>query len=635
MPPGQGVVSSSGFRSGFKPREPTVLAYRKDFRDGTLDSNQDGESCAQRTAHSAQRTAHSGWWSVFALTIAVILGKATERVAVAQCNTCESNTVRYVRDGGNDSCSGQCWGEAFATIDAALADLHAPNSTVTLIKIAGGIYRPTGTNAGFVIEREVTIEGGYRGNTTGGDPDDRDPSVFVTILSGDIGENDDADPPVLTDNSFHVVEIYLTTGTVKVDGVTITAGHAQDPLSSGERYGGGVYAPRWFFGEKHIQLDRCRFESCSSEFGGGAVYVDHYTTTELRRSTFASNVISGDTPEGGGAAYIYLVDELIISQCEFLQNETVGAGDGGGLATRDMGLINIANSTFLGNVAGPGAWGGALAFNNGLDFAELTNCVIAGNESGENAGGLYSSWNTRISNCTIVGNATGAFALSAGVDCQGDLEVVNSIVRDNTGAAFVSTLQRQLYGDASLDIAFSCVSGVGSGNGNVDVDPKFIDPGSGDYRLDRCSPLIDAGDNDLVSLDLTDLDEDGHTTDQLVPWALGPIGMNTDRILAAVVDMGAYEHEPSTCPADLNDDGTVNGGDLTLLLAAWGACPSGDSFMGSGSSMESMFSGGSSSLTPALLASLFEFESVEAFSLWLSQQEFETMSSILSLLIGE
>jgi hypothetical protein len=29
----------------------------------------------------------------------------------------------------------------------------------------------------------------------------------------------------------------------------------------------------------------------------------------------------------------------------------------------------------------------------------------------------------------------------------------------------------------------------------------------------------------------------------------------------------------STCPADLNGDGQVNGGDLAILLGSWGPCP--------------------------------------------------------------
>ena len=40
-----------------------------------------------------------------------------------------------------------------------------------------------------------------------------------------------------------------------------------------------------------------------------------------------------------------------------------------------------------------------------------------------------------------------------------------------------------------------------------------------------------------------------------------------DRVIADVC--------PPDCPGDLNDDGAVNGGDLGLLLAAWGG-PGGD-----------------------------------------------------------
>ncbi|MFM9146260.1 MAG: hypothetical protein ACKORL_13125, partial [Phycisphaerales bacterium] len=32
---------------------------------------------------------------------------------------------------------------------------------------------------------------------------------------------------------------------------------------------------------------------------------------------------------------------------------------------------------------------------------------------------------------------------------------------------------------------------------------------------------------------------------------------------------------PPACPADLNDDGAVNGDDLGILLGAWGTCASG------------------------------------------------------------
>jgi hypothetical protein len=42
-----------------------------------------------------------------------------------------------------------------------------------------------------------------------------------------------------------------------------------------------------------------------------------------------------------------------------------------------------------------------------------------------------------------------------------------------------------------------------------------------------------------------------------------------------IVDMGAYEFQIETCPADFNGDGDVDTTDLLYLLGAWGT-PDGD-----------------------------------------------------------
>ena len=50
-------------------------------------------------------------------------------------------------------------------------------------------------------------------------------------------------------------------------------------------------------------------------------------------------------------------------------------------------------------------------------------------------------------------------------------------------------------------------------------------------------------------------------------------------VLAAAIDMGAFEYqpadvvEPDDCPADVTGDGEVGFQDLIELLALWGACP--------------------------------------------------------------
>ncbi len=46
---------------------------------------------------------------------------------------------------------------------------------------------------------------------------------------------------------------------------------------------------------------------------------------------------------------------------------------------------------------------------------------------------------------------------------------------------------------ASIDLLYCDVAGGWEGEGNIDADPMFVDPGTGDFRLRPDSPCIDAG----------------------------------------------------------------------------------------------------------------------------------------------
>jgi hypothetical protein len=90
------------------------------------------------------------------------------------------------------------------------------------------------------------------------------------------------------------------------------------------------------------------------------------------------------------------------------------------------------------------------------------------------------------------------------------------------------------------DIAGGVAGIVNTGGGtinddgtNIEVDPLF----AAAYHIQTGSPCINAGDNAALSPNTTDLGYDGDTTQ--------PIPLDLDgepRIIADVVDMGAYEY---------------------------------------------------------------------------------------------
>ncbi|MCB9768444.1 MAG: hypothetical protein H6752_09630 [Candidatus Omnitrophica bacterium] len=80
--------------------------------------------------------------------------------------------------------------------------------------------------------------------------------------------------------------------------------------------------------------------------------------------------------------------------------------------------------------------------------------------------------------------------------------------------------------------------------GNINSDPKFVDPENGDYRLQRGSPCIDSGTDTGLTTDL-----DGKPR---------PIGG---------YDMGAYEFP--YLRSDIDGDGRVDENDLFIFQRDW------------------------------------------------------------------
>ncbi|MFO0874123.1 MAG: hypothetical protein U0575_09150 [Phycisphaerales bacterium] len=132
-------------------------------------------------------------------------------------------------------------------------------------------------------------------------------------------------------------------------------------------------------------------------------------------------------------------------------------------------------------------------------------------------------------------------------------------------------------GSAQIDTDYNCFWGfVTYMSGDVEVgfndlvaDPQLADPRGADAHPIGSSPVINAGLNAIIVHDVADIDGDGNT--------LEPVPLDIDdnpRVSGGVVDLGAFEF--NACPADLDGDGVVDGGDLGLLLGSWGGAGAGD-----------------------------------------------------------
>jgi len=156
-----------------------------------------------------------------------------------------------------------------------------------------------------------------------------------------------------------------------------------------------------------------------------------------------------------------------------------------------------------------------------------------------------------VVNCTFARNSS-VNPGGAVNNTESHLTVKNSVFFDNT--------EPQLRSAAITSVAYSLIPGGWPGTGNIDADPRFVDPNNGDFRLRGCSPAIDAGSNSAVPAGVvTDAAGQPRFVDQ-------PDVPDTGEGAPPIVDMGAFEHQGQTCPLDLDGSCAVDLGDLTIVL---------------------------------------------------------------------
>lgn len=407
-------------------------------------------------------------------------------------------------------------------------------------------HHPEGTgerDVSFQLVDKVELYGGFAGNENA--LSERNIYKNVTVLCGDLAGDDDDQEGDITDNSYHVVEAWYPDDavTARIDGFTIRRGNADGTGGPRSDKGGGMCMSC-----SNIGIINCTFTSNCAGLNVWPLYPGYGGAICVSRQL--------EEPE----------EEVNIINCVFAGNLAKQSGKGGAAyITGLVPTVNVVNSLFAGNTAGkcggPSGKGGSLLLE-GSGTLSLTNCTIVANTAAGPSscgGGIASVYKTTtgMDNCILWGNSA-----------------------DDGNQIWIGSGSPH----AVLIVTHSDVSGGYDGIGgypdenhvtwedNIDDSPVFCDYFGGNYRLQPTSPCRDLGDQGYLPQDDYDLDNDGVTGGEQIPYdiTLSP------RVTPDDLEAGSYE----ICLADLtgpNDipDGIVNAEDLLFLLGCWGT-PCGD-----------------------------------------------------------
>jgi len=487
--------------------------------------------------------------------------------------TLAAQTTWYVdADASGPTHDGTSWCSAFECLNDALA-VGANGDTIL---VADGLYFPDcGPNVppfGFGLPDGVTILGGHAG-CGAGNPNERDPETFSSILSSDLNQDDD-DPVIAPTDCCNahatpgcddaacqsaVCDVYsfccdftqpwdeFCAYLARIECSACpdffgdnSSGLGAGSLAQGVVLDGFVFRPcsttainsRVTFRSCSFERSRVYLSGTEADFISSQFVESHLYAIRSLEASPAATVrlrISDCLFTRHGTAIYSRSSSVIVSRSVFYRNGRKElAGDDGGPAISAVlhSHLHVDNSLFLDNAAD--SFGGGAAVS-GFDLTlRLANSLFVNNRTAENGGALWMGGGSAfINNCTFFGNSAGerGGALATAGGFAAPIALFNSILWNNNDS-FGSGEFSQFYHSSSFSNEpprYTCIqgwTGILGGVGNHGLDPMFIDPDGGDdvigtlddnLRLLSGSPCVDAASNALISADETDLDNDGDT----------------------------------------------------------------------------------------------------------------------------
>lgn len=243
----------------------------------------------------------------------------------------------------------------------------------------------------------------------------------------------------------------------------------------------------------------CTFVANDADFGG-AIYARSAT---VHGSAFSGNVATVD----GGAVYA-MRDEFVTNS---LFRENVAGDDGGALFSQQRS--DVRRSVFVQNAAAGN--GGAMFSGVGT----VSDSLFAYNVSSGDGGAVFARLGTTVlMGTTISRNSAGGAGGGLYIQDGDRVEFSSGIIWGNEpDQLFVASRQSRVV------LHHSIVEGGYAGEGNMEINPQFVDPDAENFQLRPTSPAINRGDP-AFEAEAGEGDLDGH-------W----------RVLCDRVDIGAYE----------------------------------------------------------------------------------------------
>lgn len=419
----------------------------------------------------------------------------------------------YVNVNATGANNGTSWQNAFTDLSMALNIAcsnygYGTSAEQKEIWVAKGTYRPAGPGGNrhksFIMPPNVGVFGGFAGNET--NRGQRNPAANVTILSGDLNDDDGPGFTNRDENSYHVVfsqAVYNIYGSF-LDGFTITGGNAN---------GGG-----W--------NDR-----------GGGIHLDH------SGATISRCIIKGNLAKYGGGVYNggggNSLTTAYFVECLFQSNKALESG--GAAFNDDVAYVQFNASSSLSGGCRPIYY----------------NCTIAGNTA-VTCGGTGGTGLARPSfyNCLISNNTDSGGLMQAAQFAGGSLTIRNCCVQGWTGSLGG-------VGNFGADPQFlDTIGGDGvswSGDELTWLRPNSVCSDAGANSFVALDAMDMDGDNNLSEPIPYDLGGRPRFVDN-------PLMQDTGSGTAPIVDIGAYEVQ-ILCPGgDINNDGLVNGRDIQPFI---------------------------------------------------------------------